>query len=599
MNARVIPLAGCWLMVWCWANWSGAEEAGVPYRASRLTQEKVREALQREVYGLGADRERMLLAAAKGEADAPLPQWYLGRVQSADGAWKSVDEAPSAREGQLYREYVAQRNAKADDAAGQKSLADWCERNGLKQQERAHLIRSLTLNPSQAELRQRLDQVRIGNQWVDRAAVAREQVRQKELRAAWEKWHSTLAKIAPQLTSPDEGKREAAENQIRAINDVGALPTLLAVLGSRGESEQLLILDVCKKLPDISSTELIAWMAAESVSPKVREAAAEMLKPREMSDYVPLLISTMFTSISSQMIQTRLPDGRTVIRKAYWREGIDQHQLIVADATFSVPASGAPVIRSLSPEIIRADEAHLQTIIELANSRTEIAVAERNRLTEERNDRIAAALSIATGEKLPAKPDAWWQWWLDLTEWTLPNGKGLVGYYEFNRYDNFSRSIWVDWTRRMSSCLNAGTPIWTDQGPVAVDRLKIGDLVLSRDVETGELAYKPVILTTVRAKRQLTELTIGKERIQATGGHLFWVSGTGWVRAKELQSSDVLHTATNPVKITDSQPGILAETYNLVVDDFHTYFVGDQKLLTHDNTPRRPTRMVVPGLPAE
>ena len=125
------------------------------------------------------------------------------------------------------------------------------------------------------------------------------------------------------------------------------------------------------------------------------------------------------------------------------------------------------------------------------------------------------------------------------------------------------------------------------------------DLVLSRDVETGELAYKPVLLTTVRAKRQLTELTIGEEKLRATGGHLFWVSGTGWVRAKDLRSSDVLHTATNPVSVTDSQPGILAETYNLVVDDFHTYFVNKQKLLTHDNTPRLHTNVIVPGLKPE
>ena len=129
--------------------------------------------------------------------------------------------------------------------------------------------------------------------------------------------------------------------------------------------------------------------------------------------------------------------------------------------------------------------------------------------------------------------------------------------------------------------------------------MKIGDLCLSRDIETGELAYKPVLLTTVREKRLLTELAIGDDKIQATGGHLFWVSGTGWVRAKELRPSQVLHTATAPANILAVQPGIMAKTYNLVVADFHTYFVGERKLLSHDNTPRRPTRMIVPGLAAQ
>ena len=37
---------------------------------------------------------------------------------------------------------------------------------------------------------------------------------------------------------------------------------------------------------------------------------------------------------------------------------------------------------------------------------------------------------------------------------------------------------------------------------------------------------------------------------------------------------------------------------NLRVADFHTYFVGKQKILTHDNTIRKPTNCVVPGLAA-
>jgi hypothetical protein len=39
-----------------------------------------------------------------------------------------------------------------------------------------------------------------------------------------------------------------------------------------------------------------------------------------------------------------------------------------------------------------------------------------------------------------------------------------------------------------------------------------------------------------------------------------------------------------------------AEAYNLVVDDFHTYFVGRLGLLVHDNNFRRPTTAVLPGL---
>jgi len=36
--------------------------------------------------------------------------------------------------------------------------------------------------------------------------------------------------------------------------------------------------------------------------------------------------------------------------------------------------------------------------------------------------------------------------------------------------------------------------------------------------------------------------------------------------------------------------------YNLIVPDDNSYFVGDRGILVHDNTPRRPTAAIVPGL---
>jgi hypothetical protein len=37
-------------------------------------------------------------------------------------------------------------------------------------------------------------------------------------------------------------------------------------------------------------------------------------------------------------------------------------------------------------------------------------------------------------------------------------------------------------------------------------------------------------------------------------------------------------------------------TYNLIVADFHTYFVGESKLLSHDVTPHRSTATTTPGV---
>jgi hypothetical protein len=145
-------------------------------------------------------------------------------------------------------------------------------------------------------------------------------------------------------------------------------------------------------------------------------------------------------------------------------------------------------------------------------------------------------------------------------------------------------------------CLAAGTLVWTARGPFEIERIQVGDLVLSQHTETGELAYKPVLRTTVRPKSQLIKIEAGGESYETSGGHLFWVSGQGWVKSRELQSGQILHSAAGPVHVSSAEPTTAAETYNLVVADFSTYFVGYRKVLSHDNTVRAPTRALVPGL---
>jgi len=67
-----------------------------------------------------------------------------------------------------------------------------------------------------------------------------------------------------------------------------------------------------------------------------------------------------------------------------------------------------------------------------------------------------------------------------------------------------------------------------------------------------------------------------------------------------LKSGQVLHCATGTVQVSDVVPiEKPAQTYNLVVADFNTYFVGPEKILVHDVTERKPTHNIVPGLPRE
>ena len=69
--------------------------------------------------------------------------------------------------------------------------------------------------------------------------------------------------------------------------------------------------------------------------------------------------------------------------------------------------------------------------------------------------------------------------------------------------------------------------------------------------------------------------------------------------AKNLAAGNVLHTVIGSQKVAAISGGAAEKVYNLVVADFHTYFVGRDMVLSHDNAIREPTNAIVPGLMRE
>ena len=214
---------------------------------------------------------------------------------------------------------------------------------------------------------------------------------------------------------------------------------------------------------------------------------------------------------------------------------------------------------------------------------------EENVRTEETNERVAAALRLATNNPdMRDDPKQWWDWWDNYNELHYPQDKPT---YESLRYVT-ARAF------RSHSCFVSGTKVWTDTGTIAIEKVQAGDFVLAQNVETGELAYKPVAATTVGPSLPLVEIRAGGEQIRCTFGHLFWVSGTGWQMAKQLKPGQLLYTALGPLTIDSVEKTGEARCHNLIVPDFNTYFVTDRQLLVHDINVRAPTTATVPGLVA-
>jgi hypothetical protein len=136
---------------------------------------------------------------------------------------------------------------------------------------------------------------------------------------------------------------------------------------------------------------------------------------------------------------------------------------------------------------------------------------------------------------------------------------------------------------------------------VPIQHVKIGDRVLSQDLDSGELAYKTVLRTTaLPPTTETVRVMVDGESIDMTKAHVLWVTNKGWRMAKELEPGDRLHGVHGVVTLeaTVELPPEL-EVYNLVVADFNTFFVGQSAALVHDITyvtRRRPTMAIVPGL---
>ena len=149
---------------------------------------------------------------------------------------------------------------------------------------------------------------------------------------------------------------------------------------------------------------------------------------------------------------------------------------------------------------------------------------------------------------------------------------------------------------RIGSCFRAGTLVWTPRGIVPIDQIQQGDLVLSANPDTGELAYRTVVDRTIRPRTEITNLQVNGETLGATLGHSIWVSGKGWVKGKDLQTGALLRGCGEVHSLDSVIESEQALAYNLVVDEFHTYFVGEDKILVHDNTPITDSLLKVPGL---
>ncbi len=623
-------------------NAARAETAAEKLRgAAQLVQD----ALASEIAGPPSERGALLQAALEKAPSYAPALWQTGHVQLPHG-WVKFDEVPAiaSRDGHLAT-YRAMRDRYPATVEGQMALARWCAAHKLPDQQRAHLTQVLAREPDNQEARRLLGDRYVNGTWLSGEEFQRLSGRAADDAEAETRWDQKLRKLCADLSHHSLLRQRAAAASLAAIRDPAAIPAIDEVLFDSSPQAARLAVDVLAPMNDLRASGVLARYAVFSPWQSVRRAAAESLKPRDMDGYVPLLLSAMASPLvaQTQLLGTRR--GQPVYGLEYSRER-QYHQEVVSltpGATRMAPPPG-----STSSAAPAAPPPAALPRARAATSLAQAAVTGQNASTEAVNQRIAETLAVATGQNGLVTPDQWWQWWNERNEVSLAGAKsvraivapryiGLVRAEpklpaileepEMAQQQPLPLALSQPFPLALSrpfplgqpqsfppgqsqsptfglplppsaaphECLAAGTPAWTDRGAVPIEQVRPGDRVLSQDLESGRLAYKPVLNTTIRPSTRLTRIDLKGQSMRTTGGHPFWVSGQGWVKASDLRPGMRLHTVSGSVDVDSAGPADSAETYNLVVADYHTYFAGPDYALTHDNTIRRATNSALPG----
>lgn len=630
--------------------------AADPAEEVKARSQSLGQVMQQEAEGRNVDRRQLCELATSKELDESIA-WQAGLIRIHD-KWMPVEELnPSCLDDDAYFEKRAELIGKP---AANLKLARWCQRKQLHDLARAHFGAVLCVAPNHLEARKYFGHVRVGEQWYSQDDVARAQKQAQAIVEGLKVWVPKLRPIAKQIRSTSTAISVRGLKDLEKINDPLAIPALeLFACDADEDLAKLCINKIASFESPLACQALMRIAIAREVSDAREAAIVALLKYPEQA-YVPELLNSLSSEVVVQGRWVARPDGNLALSMLVGKELRGKklvkqvNNFVNVISTFSstanarigqstemkdskfysnmrdIPvtslqnntinfnsnaavAQGAQSLKT-SGNVASASNAYVPREVNTAaafnmreQGKQQMRIAESfNREQRQYTERVCSLLRRLSGEDHPNEPTVWWNWWNDRYE-RLESTKPIQTFRQNNRSQIAMHShtsaagqenLEVGVTGQMYqwSCLVPGTLIQTQSGLVPIESIQIGDRVVSKNVETGEVALKPVVMTTVRPPKTTIKIMTEQDTINATGGHIWWVSGEGWTRANELEPGMLLHTVTGTAEIKSIDKNKeKIRTHNLVVDEFNTYFVGTQRVLSYDNTLVRPTLKKVPG----
>ncbi|MCA9239245.1 MAG: hypothetical protein KDA37_03560 [Planctomycetales bacterium] len=587
---------GC-LMVGIACAWAESPVAPRVPVAEQLTRRAVDAGLQGDLQG----RIDLLSRAIGVDPDYAPARWEAEQI-SIDGQWLPLDKAQAEAAGDPRLErYLAARRTTTDDAAGHQQLARWCRRNRLTDEARYHWLRVLSEDAQNQEALQALDSTWHHGRLLPNDVARDLQESERDQCRANRTWRAQIAKWERSLAG-EPTETVAALEELRSTVDASAIPEferlaagkehVTASVASRRERLSFEFIDALGAMPGFPATESLCRYTALAPEKTLRDAAGKKLVDRPRHEVMPVLLAALASPIESHFDLSVSPLGNVSYSHEFFAKGPDADQVIqqAHNEFFRVdlpPARLSDDFTRRANQMARAEQrlrgesrGALQQLSRQAYQ-VEQQVAAENARRHATNERIINALREIVGEDLGDDPVAWWDYWREYNEYERPPYRPTEYHRRYHERHTRVRPPGM-------SCFVAGTPVWTRTGLAPIESLSPGDLVLSQDLATGEYRFRPVLTTTTRTASPTLEIAVHGQSVQTTLGHPFWLPGVGWRMAKELKAGDKLLAVAQPVEIETIAEAGDQVAFNLVVEGAGNYFVGQDGLLVHDNTPRRP-----------
>ena len=141
-------------------------------------------------------------------------------------------------------------------------------------------------------------------------------------------------------------------------------------------------------------------------------------------------------------------------------------------------------------------------------------------------------------------------------------------------------------------CFLAGTKVMTTMGLKDINKVKIGDMVLTYNEKRGineyHLVTKKFYFKPNEIDESLYTLSIDdKTSLQVSSTHRFYIKRNNeflWLRTKKMQVGDYIRYADGSYHkiINIHNEELTKPVYNLTVDDTHNFYVGEQLILVHN-----------------